>query len=52
MEIIQNRNWWFELKNWPRSIKLDYNQVEWILEDFYDMEFDIPKAKEFYNLND
>lgn len=54
LDIIQTRSWEFLLKNWPRSIRLTYDQVAWIYEwDFYDIEeFDIEKAKEFYNLND
>lgn len=50
MEIIQTYNWWFELKNWPRSFDITFEQASWILEDFYDLDFDIEKAKEFYNL--
>lgn len=50
LDIEQLESWKFILKNWPRSIDLNFDQVSWIYEwDFYNIdEFDIEKAKEFY----
>jgi hypothetical protein len=51
LDIIQTSQWEFELINWNRSIKLKYESVKWIYPDFEDIEeFDIEKAKEFYNI--
>ena len=53
LQIIQDSKWQFFLKNWPRSFGINYDDVKWIYgEDFEDMAFDIPKAKQFYSITD
>jgi hypothetical protein len=46
--IEQISSWEFILRNWTRHINLTFEQVSWILPHFYDLDFDIEKAKEFY----
>jgi hypothetical protein len=48
MEIIQNHLGCFMLKNGSRSIAITYQQAEFILPNFYDLDYDIHKAKEYY----
>lgn len=49
MEITQDKETWeFMLINWTRQIRLSFEQTSWILHDFYDLDFDFEKAKDFY----
>jgi len=53
LDIIQERSWEFKLKNWPRSISLSYSDTKWLY-DWYIHEieeFNLDKAKEFYNIS-
>lgn len=51
MYIEQDKETWeFMLINWTRQIRLSFEQTSWILQDFYDLDFDFDRANKFYNV--
>jgi len=53
LDIIQEPNGKFVLRNWARSVDLKYENVSWLYNWYIQdiEEFDLDKAKEFYNLS-